>query len=177
MKQVKVISGKYEGQIFDGHRFFYDYQYTGSSPDLFTIKTPDGDITITSDKIDVKHYEAQLLEEQLNRLGANVGDTVKIIRSGSGSYRRGWDDKALHKITKITSSGYVQFDDGLAETFRPDVEVVNTECPHYEYDEEFNEHICHADCETMCPDEFRETCKYELPEEVKEDYYGEFGLY
>lgn len=124
MKKVKVINGKYDGQIFDGYRFFYDYQYTGSSPDLFTIKTPDGDVTITSDKIDVEHYEAQLLEEQLERLGAKTGDTVRIIRSGSGSYKRGWDEKALHTITKITSGGYVQFDDGLAVTFRPDVEVI-----------------------------------------------------
>lgn len=124
MKKVKVINGKYDGQIFDGHRFFYDYQYTGSSPDLFTIKTPDGDVTITSDNIDVEHYEAQLLEEQLERLGAKIGDTVRIIRSGGGSYKRGWDEKVLHTITKITSGGYVQFDDGLAETFRPDVEVI-----------------------------------------------------
>lgn len=124
MKKVKVISGKYNGQILDGHRFFYDYQYTGSSPDLFTIKTQDGDITITSDKVDVEHYEAQLLEDQLERLGAKIRDTVRIIRSGSGSYKREWDEKALHTITKITSGGYVQFDDGLAEMFRPDVEVI-----------------------------------------------------
>lgn len=124
MKKVKVISGKYEGQIFDGHRFFYDYQYTGSSPDLFTIKTSDGDVTITSDKIDIEHYEVQLLEEELERLGAKVGDVVKIIRAGSGSFMRGWDNKVPHIITKITSGGYVEFDNGMGKMFRPDVEVV-----------------------------------------------------
>jgi len=123
MKQVKIIDGKYAGRIFEGHRFYFDHLHTGNSPDLFTVKTPEGEMTITSDRIDVEHYEKQLLREQLIRLGANIGDTVKIIRSGSGSYKRGWDEKAPHKITKITSSGYVQFDDGMAETFRPDVEI------------------------------------------------------
>lgn len=124
MKKVKIISGKYDGQIFDGYRFFYDYKHTGSSPDLFTIKTSDGDVTITSDKIDVEHYEAQLLEDELKRLGANVGDTVNIIRAGSGSYMRGWDNKSLHTITKITSGGYVEFDNGMGKMFRPEVKVV-----------------------------------------------------
>lgn len=124
MKKVKIISGKYAGQIYDGHRFYYDYLHTGHSPDLFTIITGDGEITITSDKIDVDHYEKQLLEEQIERLRANVGNFVRIIRSGSGSYCKGWNEKELHKITKVTSSGYVQFDDGLADMFRPDVEVV-----------------------------------------------------
>lgn len=124
MKKVKVISGQYEGQIFEGHRFFYDYQYTGSSPDLFTIVTPTGNVTITSDKIDVNHYEAQLLEDELERLGAKVGDIVNIVRTGSGSFMRGWDDKVTHIITRITPSGYVEFDNGLGKMFRPDVCVV-----------------------------------------------------
>ena len=123
MKKVRIISGKYAGQILDGHRFYYDYLHTGNSPDLFTVITNNGEITITSDNIDVNHYENQLLEEQLERLGADVGDVVRIIRSGSGSYRKDWNEKALHKITRITASGYVQFDDGLAEMFRPDVEI------------------------------------------------------
>lgn len=88
MKQVKIIEGKYKGQTFEGHRFYYDYLHTGSSPDLFMIKTPDEDATITSDSVDVQHYESQLLQEELVRLGANVGDMVKIIRSGSGSYKK-----------------------------------------------------------------------------------------
>jgi hypothetical protein len=124
MKQVKIIDGKYAGQIFEGHRFYYDHLHTGSSPDLFIVKTPDGEITITSDRIDVEHYEKQLLDDELERLGAKVGDVVKIIRSGSGSYRHGWKEKTHHKITRITSHGYVQFDDGMAEMFRPDVEVI-----------------------------------------------------
>lgn len=51
------------------------------------------------------------------------------------------------------------------------------ECPHYEHEKEFDEHICHADETEECPEGFRETCKYE-PELMQEDMYpGEFGLY
>lgn len=52
------------------------------------------------------------------------------------------------------------------------------ECPHYEYDEIFQEHICHAGNET-CLKEYVNTCKYQPPEECNndEEYYGEFGLY
>jgi hypothetical protein len=38
MKQVKIIDGKYAGQIFEGHSFYYDHLHTGNSPDLFTVK-------------------------------------------------------------------------------------------------------------------------------------------
>lgn len=124
MKKVKIKNGKYTGQIFDGYRFYYDHLHTGNSPDLFVVNTPGGEITITSDRIDIEHYESQLLQEELIRLGANIGDTVKITRSGSGSFKKGWNEKSYHRITRITSSGYVQFDDGIGEMFRPDVEVI-----------------------------------------------------
>lgn len=54
------------------------------------------------------------------------------------------------------------------------------ECPYYEYDEKFDEHICHASGEEEgCPAEFVMTCKYEPQQDIYEedDYYGEFGLY
>lgn len=52
------------------------------------------------------------------------------------------------------------------------------ECPYYEYDEEFDKHICHASQEDECPKEYVNECKYQPPEyEMYEDYYGEFGLY
>lgn len=62
MKKVKVISGEFGGNTFDGHRFYYDYKHIGSSPDLFMIATSDGEKTITSDKVDVEHYEKQLFK-------------------------------------------------------------------------------------------------------------------
>jgi hypothetical protein len=54
------------------------------------------------------------------------------------------------------------------------------ECPFYEYDEKFDEHICHAVFgEDECPKEFVYTCKYEPEQDTYEedDYYGEFGMY
>lgn len=124
MKHVKILDGEYAGQILEGHRFYLDHLHTGNSPDLFTVKTPDGNMTITSDKIDVEFYEEQLLADELLRLGANIGDTVKITRTGSGWYRSGWDKDALHQITKISPSGYVEFDHGMGQMFRPDVELI-----------------------------------------------------
>lgn len=125
MKKVKIISGEYNGMVVDGHRFYLDHLHTGSSPDLFEIY-PNGERkVITSDKIDVEHYESQLLEDELKRLGANVGDIVTITRTGSGSYQKGWVANGNHTITKITSSGYVEFDNGLAKMFRPDVKIVS----------------------------------------------------
>lgn len=122
--QVKIIDGKYKGQILEGHRVYYDHLHTGSSPDLFVIKTANREVTIASDCIDIPHYEKQLLQEELARLGANVGDVVQIIRYGSGYYKRDWDETLPHRITEITPIGYVVFDDGLAEMFRPDVIVL-----------------------------------------------------
>lgn len=36
---------------------------------------------------------------------------------------RGWDNKVPNIITNITSSGYVEFDNGMGKMFRPDVET------------------------------------------------------
>jgi ABC-type lipoprotein release transport system permease subunit len=60
----------------------------------------------------------------LKNLGADVGDTVLITRSGGGSFRQSFDLSKPHKITGINSSGYVEFDHGEAHTFRPDVKVI-----------------------------------------------------
>lgn len=121
---IKVIEGEYAGNEYEGYVCYYDYLHTGDSPDLYMIKTPDGNKTVTSLQIDVTHYKAQLLARETERLGANVGDIVKIVCSGSGEYHEGWDEKIPHQITNITLSGYVEFDYGLAEIFRPDVEVI-----------------------------------------------------
>lgn len=124
--RVRVIdpNSKYYGQELEGYCVYYDVNHTGSSPDLFHIKTPDGNVPILSTKIDAKHYWDQRRQEQIERLGANVGDIVIITRSGGGSFNRGFDLKEPHKITSIDSSGYVEFDNGEAKTFRPDVTIV-----------------------------------------------------
>jgi len=125
-KRVKVTDpkSKYFGQEFDGGRIYFDIYYTGNGPDLFQIKTPDGSKRVLSTQIDTEHYENQELTEELERLGANVGDTVIITRSGGGCFRANFDMNLPHKITNIDCSGHVEFDNGEAKCFRPDVNVV-----------------------------------------------------
>ena len=70
--------------IVDGHRFYLDHLHTGSSPDLFEIY-PNGERkVITSDKIDVEHYEAQLLEDELKRLATKYSKERDIFYLGRG---------------------------------------------------------------------------------------------
>ncbi|SFG06848.1 hypothetical protein SAMN05660649_00552 [Desulfotomaculum arcticum] len=125
--KVRVIDpdSPYYGQEFEGGCVYYDVYHTGDSPDLFLIKTPEGEKIILSTSIDTEHYWNQRRQEQIERLGANVGDTVIITRSGGGCFTRDFDCSKPHKITKIDSSGYVEFDGGLAKTFRPDVILVD----------------------------------------------------
>jgi|GEM_PF-1879041 len=130
MTTVKVIDPKspYYGKELEGGCLYYDVYHTGSSPDLFIIKTPGGDEQILSTSIDTEHYWNQRRQEQIERLGADVGDTVVIIRPSSGWSKSGFDISVPHKITAIDSSGYVEFDDRQATYFRPDViHVANTE--------------------------------------------------
>ena len=124
--KVRVTDAKsqYYGQEFEGHCFYYDIHHTGKSPDLFIIKTTDGDKQILSTSIDTEHYWNQRRQEHIDILGANVGDTVLINRTGSCSMNRDFDISKLHTITKIDSSGHVEFDNGAANCFRPDVTKV-----------------------------------------------------
>lgn len=127
--KVKVINPKSEycGQEFEGHCFYYDIDHTGHSADLFIIKTPDGDKQILSTSIDAEHYWNQRRQEHIDKLGANVGDTVLITRTGSCSMCHDFDLSISHAITKIDSSGHVDFDNGRACCFRPDVTKVEVE--------------------------------------------------
>ena len=130
---IKVIdkSHEYYGQELQGCCVYYDYKHIGNGgPDLYEAFTPDGDrFTISSERIDVDHYEAQRLKEEINILGANVGDTVMIIEAGSGGYSKDWDISKPHVISKISSGGSVWFDnypEGGAYIFRPKVTLVQT---------------------------------------------------
>lgn len=124
--KVKVIDkeNKYYGMEFDGHCIYYDIDHTGHSPDLYNIHTPDGDMQILSTKIDEQHYWNQRRDEEIKKLGANIGDTVIIKRMGSCSCYHDFDTAVPHIITEIDSTGHVDFDNGRAKCFRPDIEVV-----------------------------------------------------
>jgi hypothetical protein len=123
---VKIIDtqSKYYGQELKGFCTYYDYKHTGSSPDLYSVETPEGTVMMESTKIDVNHYRQQELEKELKRLGAKIGDKVRIIKSGSGSYSHGFDRKGVHIITKVSTAGNVEFNNGEANIFRPVVELV-----------------------------------------------------
>ncbi len=105
---------------------YYDIYHQGSGgPDLFLFKSLEGEQRILSTQIDTDHYWEQRRQEEIRKLGANVGDTVRILRGGSGSSKANFDWNAPHVITKIDSSGGVVWDDGAASGFRPDVEVIS----------------------------------------------------
>jgi hypothetical protein len=124
--KVKVTDPEspYCGQEFEGNCVYYDLYHTGSSPDLFNIKTPEGSVNLLSTQIDEDHYWNQRRQEHIERLGADVGDTVIVTQYGGGSFDRNFKYHEPHLITKIDSSGYVEFDNGAAKTFRPDVTKV-----------------------------------------------------
>lgn len=61
---------------------------------------------------------------EIERLGANVGDVVRIVRVGSGGWKRGFTPMDPHVITKITAAGNVFFDEGEAIMYRPRVEII-----------------------------------------------------
>lgn len=124
--KVKIIDRGHElyGHILDGSRSYYDVHHTGNSPDLFSVEVEGLRMQVLSTQVDVEHYDAQLLAKEMARLGAKVGDTVTITKTGSGCYSSGWAKAGSHEITKIDPSGHVEFDGGEGSMFRPEVQVI-----------------------------------------------------
>ena len=129
---VKVTSKEHKlcGLILEGERVYHDLYHTGSSPDLFMVQYKGEKHKALSTDIDVEHFDAQLMAECVAKLGAKVGDKVKVLYSGSGSYSSGWKQDVPHYITKIDSSGHVSFDGGSsckggASIFNARVEVLD----------------------------------------------------
>lgn len=110
------------GKQLTGSILYYDIYHTGSGPDLLQVQDEDGNkYRLLSNQIDINHYHKQEIAKETERLGAKVGDRVLITKTGSGSFRMGFDPEETHVITKIDCSGHVEFDNGAAEMFRPDV--------------------------------------------------------
>lgn len=127
MFNIKVTDAKskYFGQTLKGGVFYYDIKHTGDSDDLYIATTEDGDkIQLLSSQIDEEYYHKQELDEVIKEIGANIGDKVEIIETGSGSYSRGWQKEGIHEITNIDFTGHVTFDNGKAEIFRPKVQII-----------------------------------------------------
>lgn len=125
--KIKVIDEKspYFGQKLKISMRYYDHLHTGSSDTLFFVDTDSGCLEFLSNQVDMKLLESEEIKFETNRLGANVGDIVKIIESGSGSFRKDFTIKEPHKITRIDSSGDVEFDNGESVQFRPKVQVIS----------------------------------------------------
>lgn len=124
---IKVIDEKSPlfGKKLTGGIVYYDLYHTGNSPDLLQVQDEEGNkYQILSNRIDIEHYNSQEVAKETERLGAKVGDTVLITRSGSGYSKVNFNVKELHVITKIDCTGHVEFDNGDATMFRPDVELV-----------------------------------------------------
>jgi hypothetical protein len=117
------------GKTLPGSLIYHDIHHTGNGPDLYVVLSNEKSHRLLSTQIDEDHYRAQLMAEQVARLGAKEGDTVLITRGGSGSYCHGWDSDKPHKITVIDFTGHVQFDGGIvkngASIFRPEVKLVD----------------------------------------------------
>jgi hypothetical protein len=125
--KVKIIDQNHPcfGQELEGGIIYFDIYHRGGRPDLYQVETPEGKkYRLLTNQIDEEHYNAQELAEEVERLGANVGDNVMITRLGSGSYNAGFDFSSPHVITKIDCSGHVEFDNRAACGFRPDVTVI-----------------------------------------------------
>lgn len=116
------------GKEVTGYLFYHDINHTGDSPDLFRLQYKGQYYNALSTQIDVEHYKAQQLAAEIARLGANVGDTVMIVQDGGGAYSGKFDRTIPHKITRISSGGYVEFDGGSAnggaDISRPKVQIV-----------------------------------------------------
>lgn len=118
--QVKIIDPNHPcyGQELEGARIYFDYYHRGGKPDLYQAKAPEGGFyRLLTHQIDEAHYEAQETAREIEGLGANVGDTVIITRMGSGGSEASFDLNKPHVITKISSSGTVEFDNRAAWGF------------------------------------------------------------
>jgi len=119
---------------------YYDIYHTGSGPDLYYAKTPQGnEIKLLTDQIDINDYNSQKLTKEINRLGANVGDIVIITRLGSGSSSSGFDLDKPHIISEIAPNGHIIFDKGKASGFQPDVYIYKGEMlPQTDFSKDVN---------------------------------------
>lgn len=168
--RITDVNSAYYGQEFEGNCIYYDVYHTGSTKekpavDLFSVQTPEGSRKFLSTQIDAEYYWEQRRQEQIKELGADVGDIVLIIEPRSNYSKLGFDWKAAHKITKIDSSGHVEFDNGMATCFRPVMKLIPTcrncsNCEMVKYNKEDQEvPICQLTDEEISYECFMNPCE------------------
>jgi len=116
------------GCEFDGHRVYSDILHgrkiDGKIQDLYVVNINGEEKQYMTHQIDEEYYRRQEIGKVVERLGAEEGDEVRVIKGGSGSYASYFKDRDTHIIRKIVCTGHVYFDDGVTSIFRPTVEVV-----------------------------------------------------
>lgn len=122
------------GKSFPGYIAYYDVFFRGGSSlpieDLYIVCIDGVDHRYLTSQVDANNYDEQLRQKEIERLGAKVGDKVRVLDSTNGgnfTYEFAMREaiKGTHTITHIYSSGHVQFDMGEACIFRPKVELIN----------------------------------------------------
>lgn len=132
MKTVLITDKKHThyNERLEGFCAYYDLYHTGNGPDLYILKTIDGEeLRLLSDQIDVEDYKEQEKAQTLKAFGVKEGDVVMISRTGSGSFSKGFDINQPHLITDISYNGNVVFDHGKANCFRPDMTKYDGDIP------------------------------------------------
>ena len=116
------------GKEFDGQRIYYDILHGrrigGKIQDLYAVNINGERKQYMTHQIDEDYCRQQENRKVVERLGADVGDEVRIIAGGSGSYASYFGKRDTHIISRIVCTGNVYFDDGVTSMFYPTVEVV-----------------------------------------------------
>lgn len=130
--KVRITDPKdfYCGQEFEGSIVYHDYLHgeriDGKIQDLYSVTIAGKTASYLSHQVDVEYYEKQLRAAEVERLGADIGDTVIITSlGGGGSFTGGWSHHGKHVISDIDGHGNVGFDNNMASLFRPKVEKVS----------------------------------------------------
>lgn len=132
MKTVLIIDKKHPnfGERLRGSIVYYDLYHTGNGPDLYIAETAQGkEIRLITDQIDIEDYKSQEMKETILALGVKQGDVVMISRLGSGCVCSNFDLSQPHLITGMSYNGNVEFDNGKADCFRPDMVKYDGDLP------------------------------------------------
>lgn len=127
MFTVKITDpeSKLFGKTLSVEMIYLDYKHTGDSPNIIYAKDDEGTTHIfLSTEIDEADLKQQKIQKITEELGAQEGDKVLIISTGSYYTIRHFDFSVPHTITSIFPTGHVEFDDGAASCFRPIIKKI-----------------------------------------------------
>lgn len=128
MFSVKITDPESQlfGKTLSLEMIYHDYKHTGNSPDMIYAKDEEGTThTFLSTSIDEEDLKRQQIQRAAEELGAQEGDKVLILSPrGANHYPVNFDFSIPHTITRISPSENVDFDNGAASFFRPNVQKI-----------------------------------------------------